>query len=57
MVAEKVRRLIAAIEAAGYEVAELKEEYERKLSNEGALRTEYGYKTGAILLRITPEEV
>jgi len=52
---EVFNQLTAAIYNAGWSISELKEEYKKDYAPAAnAIRTEYGDKTGAILLRLTP---
>ncbi len=49
-----IKDLADALAGLGFEISELKEEY-RKSAPDACVIVDYGEKTGAILLRITPK--
>lgn len=53
---ERIGKLVDAINLAGFEITEIKEEYQPWLAPGNPQSFSYGKKTGAVLLRITPVE-
>jgi hypothetical protein len=52
----KLNGIIGALDSQGWQVSEIKEEYRKEPIVGGAFCSDYGSKTGAVLLRITPSK-